>query len=93
MRALAESGGGFVAAAGGEVRALLPLPLAGLLSVERADVVCRQLEEVEAAARDLGCAIASPFGVLSFLALSVIPELRVTDQGLWDVLGQQFIPL
>jgi adenine deaminase len=92
-RALAESGGGFVAASGGEVRARLPLPLAGLLSLESADTVCRQLEEVERAARALGCAVPCPFGILSFLALSVIPELRITDQGLWDVVGQQFVRL
>jgi adenine deaminase len=92
-RALAESGGGFVAASGGEVRALLPLPLAGLLSLEPVDAVCGKLEELERAARALGCDIPSPFGVLSFLALSVIPELRVTDQGLWDVVGQQFVAI
>jgi adenine deaminase len=89
--ALAETGGGFVVAAGGEVRARLPLPLAGLLSLESADGVCRQLEEVERAAQALGCSVPCPFGVLSFLALSVIPELRVTDQGLWDVAAQEFV--
>jgi adenine deaminase len=93
VRALAESGGGFVAAWGGEVRSLLPLPLAGLLSLDPAEEVCRQLEEVETASAALGCTLPSPFGVLSFLALSVIPELRVTDQGLWDVVGQQFVAL
>jgi adenine deaminase len=92
-RSLAESGGGFVAAAGGEVRARLPLPVAGLLSVQSADVVCRQLEEVERAAQGLGCTLACPFGALSFLALSVIPALRITDQGLWDVGRQQFVGL
>ncbi len=92
-RALAETGGGFVVAAGGEVKARLPLPLAGLLSLESADTVCGQLEEVERAAQALGCSVPCPFGVLSFLALSVIPELRITDQGLWDVVGQQFVRL
>lgn len=92
-RALAESGGGFVVASGGEIRAKLPLPLAGLLSLESADTVCAQLEEVESAARALGCEVPCPFGILSFLALSVIPELRITDQGLWDVGMQQFISL
>ena len=92
-RALAESGGGFVVASEGEIRARLPLPLAGLLSLEAADTVCHQLEEVESAASALGCSVPCPFGVLSFLALSVIPELRITDQGLWDVIGQQFVHL
>jgi adenine deaminase len=90
-RALEESAGGFVVAADGEVKALLPLPLAGLLSVEQAETVCRHLEEVERAAQALGCSVPCPFGILSFLALSVIPELRITDQGLWDVAAQQFI--
>ena len=91
--ALAASGGGFVVASGGEIRARLPLPLAGLLSLESADTVCRQLEEVESAARALGCGVPCPFGILSFLALSVIPELRITDQGLWDVVAQRFVRL
>jgi adenine deaminase len=52
-RALADSGGGFVAAIDGEVRALLPLPVAGLLSIETADEVCRGLDEVHAVVRAL----------------------------------------
>lgn len=92
-RALAESGGGFVVASDGEVRALLPLPLAGLLSLESFQTVCRRLEEVDRAARTLGCSVPCPFGALSFLALSVIPELRITDQGLWDVMEQRFVQL
>jgi len=91
VRSLAASGGGFVAASDGEVRASLPLPVAGLLSVEPAEVVCRQLAEVYAAAHSLGCDLASPFGTLSFLALPVIPELRITDQGLFDVVRQRFV--
>jgi adenine deaminase len=82
-----------VVASEGEVRARLPLPFAGLLSLESAETVCRQLEEVEGAARQLGCGVPCPFGILSFLALSVIPELRITDQGLWDVVGQRFLHL
>jgi adenine deaminase len=92
-RALAETGGGFVAASGGKVLARLPLPFAGLLSLEGLDTVCKQLDAVDAAVRSLGSTVPCPFGVLSFLALSVIPELRVTDQGLWDVLAQQFVQL
>jgi adenine deaminase len=91
VRALAASGGGFVAASDGEVRASLPLPVAGLLSVEPAEVVCHQLAEVYAAAHALGCDLASPFGTLSFLALPVIPELRITDQGMFDVVRQRFV--
>jgi adenine deaminase len=89
--ALRTSGGGFVTVSGGAVRALLELPVAGLLSAEPAEAVCRKLEAVRAAARALGCTLSCPFGTLSFLALSVIPELRITDQGLFDVAAQRFI--
>lgn len=91
VQALAESGGGFVAAAEGKVLAQLPLPFAGLLSAEDAETVCRLLHDVNAAARQLGCPLDSPFSHLSFLALPVIPELRITDQGLYDVSQQQFV--
>jgi adenine deaminase len=93
VRSLEKTGGGFVVACGGEVRARLDLPVAGLLSREPFETVCRQLVEVETAAQALGCQLAGPFGVLSFLALPVIPELRVTDQGLWDVTRQAFVKL
>jgi adenine deaminase len=93
VRALEDRGGGFVVAAGGEVRACLPLPVAGLLSTQSADTVCRQLREVRDAARALGCRLAEPFGTLSFLALPVIPELRITDRGMFDVRRQEFVRL
>ncbi len=92
-RAVAEYGGGFVAASGGSVQAMLPLPVAGLLSLEDADTVCRQLEEVNGAARAMGCPLEAPFGTLSFLALPVIPELRITAQGVFDVREQLFLKL
>jgi adenine deaminase len=92
-RALLEHGGGFVAASGGAVKALLPLPVAGLLSLEGADTVCRQLEQVNRAVHVLGCPLDAPFGTLSFLALPVIPELRITAQGVFDVREQQFVRL
>jgi adenine deaminase len=93
VRSLKESGGGFVVAAEGTMRARLPLPIAGLLSTAAADVVCKQLQDVNQAAQALGCPLAVPFGILSFLALPVIPELRITDQGLFDVQHQQFLRL
>jgi adenine deaminase len=93
IRALEASGGGFVAAADGAIQGQLPLPIAGLISTERAETVCTQLDAVNAAARALGCRLSAPFGALSFLALPVIPELRITDRGLFDVAGQKFVPL
>jgi adenine deaminase len=85
VRALEASGGGFVVVSGGEVRAALPLPVAGLLSMEPADEVCRLQQAADEAAAGLGCTLHSPFGALSFLPLSVIPALRITDAGLFDV--------
>jgi adenine deaminase len=93
VRALAEAGGGFVAASGGEARALLPLPVAGLLSLADVDTVCDQLDAVHSAARGLGCPLDAPFGTLSFLALPVIPELRITAQGVFHVGEQRFLVL
>jgi adenine deaminase len=93
VRALAESGGGFVASAGGEVRAMLPLPIAGLLSESHADLVCDQLDGLRRAARSIGCPLSAPFGTLSFLALPVIPELRITPRGVFDVREQRFLEL
>ncbi len=77
----------------GRVQAIVPLPVAGLLSLENADTVCRQLDEVNQAARALGCPLDAPFGTLSFLALPVIPELRITTRGVFDVRAQEFVAL
>ncbi len=90
-RALAEQGGGFVLASGGEVRAFVPLPIAGLLSTKSATLLREELDLAHRAAEDLGIRIENPFGVLSFLALPVIPELRITDQGMWNILEQRFV--
>lgn len=90
-RALESNGGGFVVAADGQVQAELPLPVAGLMSSSDADTVRNQLDQVHEAAANLGCPLASPFGTLSFLALPVIPELRITTKGLFDVSTQQFV--
>jgi len=77
--------GGLVATAGGKVLASVALPIAGLLSDEPLEVVVNRLEKLEQIAADLGTTLSSPFSTLSFLALPVIPELRLTDLGLVDV--------
>ena len=77
--------GGLVVCANLEILASLPLPIAGLLSPEPLDIVVSQYEIVERAAASLGNLPPSPFAILSFLALPVIPELRLTDLGLVDV--------
>lgn len=89
---LARAGGGFVAVDGtAMVRSLLPLPVAGLISPEPAVKVAAAMAEVTAAARSLGTAPLNPFLTLSFLALPVIPHLKITDRGLFDVNSFNFI--
>lgn len=85
VRELERLQGGLVAVAEGRVLASLPLPVAGLLSDEPLETVVEGLGRVEAAAAALGCTLASPFSTLSFLALPVIPQVRLTDLGLVDV--------
>ena len=76
--------GGLVVA-DGKVLASLALPIAGLLSDEPLEIVVGKLERLEQIAKDLGTTLPSPFATLSFLALPVIPKLRLTDLGLVDV--------
>ena len=83
--------GGLVVCADLEVLASLPLPIAGLLSPEPLDIVVSQYEHVEKAAASLGTLPPAPFTILSFLALPVIPELRLTDLGLVDVAQSRLI--
>jgi adenine deaminase len=88
-----ELGGGLVVARGGAVRGELPLPVAGLLSDEPVEVVAERLEALQALLREHGVAIDAPFMTLSFLALSVIPALKITDHGLVDVDAFRLVPL
>jgi adenine deaminase len=85
------NGGGLAVVEDGCVVASLPLPLAGLLSDMTLEKVVKALEELDAAAEKLGCRVDSPFSVLSFLALPVVPELKLTDMGLVDVEMAQFL--
>ena len=93
VRRLTEIGGGEVVVEDGGVRAELPLPVAGLLSEDPLeDVVASSRGCIEAAAK-LGCTLESPFQTLAFLALSVIPSLKITDAGLVDVDRFELVPL
>ena len=93
VTALAESQGGFVVAAEGEVQALLPLPLCGLMSEAGTEQVEKLLTEVREAARALGCPLAAPFMTLSFVSLPTVPALGITDHGLIDVEKHRVVPL
>ncbi len=93
VQAIAEVGGGFAVVSEGRLMERLPLPFAGLLSLERAETVCEQLHAVRRAAQSLGCTLPCPFGALSFLALPVIPELKLTARGVFDVVRQEWLQL
>lgn len=82
---LVELGGGIVVADGGEVAGELPLPVAGLMSEEPPAAVAARMDLLHSQLRDQGVAVAAPFMMLSFLALSVIPSLKLTDHGYVDV--------
>ena len=82
---LTEIGGGVVVVEDRGVRAELALPVAGLISEAPLDEVVEASEGCIEAAAKLGCTLPSPFQTMSFLALSVIPSLKIPDQGLVDV--------
>ena len=67
------------------------LPIAGLMSTEKAEVVCKKLKEAHKHAKAIGCALESPFMTLSFMALLVIPELKLSDKGLFDSKRFRFV--
>jgi len=84
-RKVAEMKGGLAVVRGGQVVAALPLPVGGLMSQEPIEVIREGLDLVVSAARGLGSPLHDPFMAMSFLALEVIPALKLTDQGLVDV--------
>jgi adenine deaminase len=84
-RAVAEMGGGICAVRGADVAAKLPLPVAGLMSDQPLEVAREGMERLLEAARSLGCPLENPYMQMAFLALPVIPELKLTDMGLVDV--------
>jgi len=90
---LAEIGGGIVIAEGGKAVEELPLPVAGLMSDRPLAEVHERLRSMERRLAAMGSTMASPFMTLSFLALSVIPELKITDRGLVDVSRFELVPL
>jgi len=90
---LAAIGGGQVAVAGGKVLAEIACPIGGLLSDRPVEEVAAAATEMERASHDLGVAIRAPFMAMSFLALSVIPELKITDRGLVDTIKFELVPI
>jgi adenine deaminase len=90
---MTEIGGGIVIAEGGRVVEELPLPVAGLMSDQPLAVVHERMHSMESRLAGMGVTMSAPFMTLSFLALSVIPELKITDRGLVDVARFELVPL
>jgi adenine deaminase len=90
---LARNGGGQVVVKDGIVIGMVELSIGGLMSTEKVEVVAEKAESVLAGFRACGCALNNPNMQLSLLALSVIPELRISDKGVVDVTNQRLIPL
>jgi len=93
VHAVRDLGGGYVAVAGGEVLASVPLPIAGLMSDRPWEAVYEELKEADAAAKGLGCNIRSPFMILAFVGLAGVPDLGLTELGLIETASQSFTPL
>jgi adenine deaminase len=85
VHALESAGGGLVAVKDRRTLSILELPVAGLMSDQPAEKVSMNLDLLHSASKQLGCSIDFPFMVLAFLALPVIPKLKLTDKGLVDV--------
>lgn len=93
IKELVKSQGGKVIIQNGEVIAKLELPIAGLMSEENAKTVIQKSEELKKGEKLIGCKLNEPFMTMAFLSLSVIPELKLTDKGLMDVINNQFTDL
>ena len=93
IEALEEMRGGQVAVLDGKVEAALPLPIAGLVSDQPLEVVIEKIAALNAAAKRFGTSLPAPFMSLSFLSLSPIPELKLTDQGLVDAVNLKITSL
>ncbi|MCD6413411.1 MAG: adenine deaminase [Elusimicrobia bacterium] len=87
---IVKAGGG-ICCVSGRKKEILPLPVAGLMSDRNIAFVYKKIKRLQSMARNLGCRFDDPFMVLSFLALPVIPEIKLTDKGLVDVLKNKFI--
>ncbi|MBU4345159.1 MAG: adenine deaminase [Desulfobacteraceae bacterium] len=93
VEAVVKMGGGLAASCDSKICATLPLPVAGLMSQEPVYAVREKLDKLLEVARDFGTTLNDPFMTLSFLALPVIPELKITDKGLVDVKQFCIVPL
>ena len=85
--------GGKVVVKDGQVISELPLPIAGLMSDKEFEFVITKCRELNSAAHSLGCGLKDPFMTMGFLSLPVIPELKITDKGVFDTNKLGFIDI
>ncbi len=90
---LIECGGGLCAVADGKVLALVPLPIAGLMSDEPVETVAALIDNLDAAWKEMGCTINSPYMTMALIPLACLPELRLTNRGLVDCRVFRFVDL
>jgi len=93
VHGIAEIQGGLIAVRDGKTLASLPLPIGGLMSDQSIEEVRDALNRLHQKVKEMGCTLEEPFMALSFLALPVIPELKITDRGLVDVTRFEIVPL
>ena len=87
---LVKSQGGKVVVNNGEVLAKLSLPVAGLMSEQDFEEVLRECQKLKDAVKQIGCPLEDPFMTAAFMSLSVIPSLKITDKGVYDVCKSEF---
>ena len=90
---LIKSQGGKIVVNNGEILAHLPLPVAGLISDADFDTVIKKSMQLNSAAKSIGCEIDDPFMAMGFLSLPVIPELKITDKGVFDTVNFKFVDI
>ena len=93
VRRVAQLGGGIVVVAGGMIMAELKLPLAVKRSENAAELAAEKTRVLAESAAGLGCRLAAPFAVLAFLTAAPIPQLRLTEKGLFDPVKQKIVDL
>lgn len=92
-RTLIECGGGEVAVQDGKILALVELPVFGLLSDQRIELIAEKVAQVEEAWRTMGCTMPSPFMTMGIMSLACVPVLRITNRGYVNCVSYQFQPL
>lgn len=93
QKELVKSQGGKVVVRNGEILAKLPLPIAGLMSDQDINYVTEKSEQLNKAAKEIGCVVDDPFMTMGFLSLPVIPEIKITDKGIFSTNGFKFVDI